>query len=205
MGSVALPGAVVLVNNDLSASVQNQLQIQLHIDETITGSEFDLRLAADPNYVQNIRAMQRRLLVMRDFRETANRTVFDVVIFIREALVYVEKNCFGPTGQTFYLAFLHWGQLGIYDTNLNRSCGCDTRITICGCGVCDGYGRAPYYPARFDPKYPQENHWYNQQRSFGVFGSQGCSQTPDRVLCRQYYCDAHGNVIPQIDCRLVKQ
>jgi hypothetical protein len=24
-------------------------------------------------------------------------------------------------------------------------------------------------------------------------------------LCRTYYCDSRGNVIPQTDCRLVKQ
>ncbi|MCK9567352.1 hypothetical protein M0R72_00195 [Candidatus Pacearchaeota archaeon] len=213
MGSIALPGAIVMVNNDLSSSVQNRLQIQLHIDETITGQELDLRIAADPNYPQSIRAMRQRVLVMRDFRETANRTVMDVVIFVRESMVYVECNCFGPTGKTFVLKDIYWGQLGIYETNLDRTCqtdGCECTSPVVNCGcrtpVCDGYGRSPYYPARFDPKYPAENHWYNQVRESHVFSSTGCcGQTTDRVLCRQYWCDTHGNVIPQVDCRLVKQ
>jgi len=228
MGSVAFPGAVVMVNNDLTASVQNRLQIQLHISETITGQDLDLRIAADPEYVQSIRAMRQRLLVMRDFRETANRTEMDVVIFIRESMVYVEKNCFGPTGKAFALNDIYWGQLGIFDTNLQRSCGkdcgcsehnecgCDSRPCQpydkkCGCGCSTGNcgcvinGRAPYYPARCDPEFPEENHWYNQVRSSGVFGGNGCGQSPDRVLCKQYFCDTKGNVIPQLGCRLVKQ
>jgi len=207
-----------MVNNDLSTSAQNQLQVQLHIDETITGQELDLRIAADPNYIHDVRAMRQRVMVMRDFRETANRTEMDVVIFVREAMVYVERNCFGPTGQSFYLAYLHWGQLGIYDTNVNRSCkhehcgcggeyGCGAPPSTCGCGIpicCDGYGRAPFYPARFDPKYPHENHPYNQIPSSHVFGNCGCSQSLDRVLCRRYFVSGK-TVIPQTDCRQVKQ
>jgi len=219
MGSIAFPGAAVMVNNDLSASVQNRLQIQLYIDETITGEELDMRIAADPSYVKNIRALRQRLLVMRDFRETTNRSEMDVVIFVRESMVYLEKNCFGPTGQAFALTNIYWGQLGIFDTNLHRSCkgescGChEHHEEPCGCSSipigslgCDGYGRSPYYPARFDPEFPKENHWYNQiNRATSVFGGYACGQSPDRLLAKQYWCDAHGNVIPQIDCRLVKQ
>jgi hypothetical protein len=206
--SIALPGAIVMVNHDLSASVQNRLQIQLHIDETITGQELDLRIAADPSYPQSVRIMRQRILVMRDFRETTNRAEMDVVIFVRESMVYIECNCFGPTGKAFALSGIHWGQLGIYDTDINRSCttnscGCSTS---CNCGVIDGYGQSPYYPARFDPMYPAENHWYNQVSGSRVFGSTGCCETsPDRVLCRQYWCDSNGNVIPQLGCRVVKQ
>jgi hypothetical protein len=214
MGSIAFPGAAVMVNNDLSASVQNRLQIQLHIDETIDGQELDLRIAADPSYIHNIRALQQRLLVMRDFRETTNRSEMDVVIFVRESMVYLEKNCFGPTGQAFALSNIYWGQLGIFDTNLHRSCkteGCEDNKESCGCSPCGsgticGPGRSPYYPARFDPEFPKENHWYNQlNRATSVFGGYACGQSPDRVLAKQYLCDTHGNVIPQIDCRLVKQ
>jgi hypothetical protein len=237
MGSIALPGALVMVNNDLSASVQNRLQIQLHINETITGQDLDLRIAADPGYPQSIRALQQRVMVMRDFRETANRTEMDVVIFVRESMVYIEKNCFGPTGQAFYLSNIYWGQLGIFDTNLHRSCkkegcgcgkqeeakkdcgchgncGCDTtckpydkECNCCGSsgGIIVEDGRSPYYPARCDPKYPRENHWYNQVQSTAVFGGCGCGQSPDRVLCRVYKCDADGHCVPLMDCRLVKQ
>jgi hypothetical protein len=215
MGSIALPGALVMVNNDLSVSVQNRLQIQLHIDETINGQELDLRIAADPTYPQNVRAVRHRVMIMRDLRETNNRTEMDLVIFVRESMVYVERNCFGPTGKSIYLSNVTWGQLGIFDTDLDRTCndncGCSTNncsSLICGCcsPIYDGYGRAPYYPARFDPKYPAENHWYNQIRESHVFSSTGCcGQSRDRLLCRRYYCDTQGNVIPQEDCRCVKQ
>lgn len=215
--SIALPGAVILVNNDLSPSVLNRLQIQLHISETISGQTFDLRLAAEPNYVQAVRGMRQRLLVMRDFRERENRTVFDVVIYIKESMVYIEGNCFGPTGASFALSNLQWAQLGIYDTDLNRTCAtcgecncggrCGCSVMTCGCGTptCDGYGRGPYYPARFDPMFPRENHPYNQVWSRSIFGGYGCNQNPDRVLCSEYYCDTHGNVIPMKNCRCVKQ
>ena len=214
MGSIAIPGAVVMVNNDLSSSVQNRLQIQLHIDETITGQDLDLRIAADPNYTKNVRAMRQRVLVMRDFRETNNRTEMDLVIFIRSSMVYVEKNCFGPTGQTFALKNIYWGQLGIFDTDVDRSCqtdncGCSVPESGCGCGnsseqvIC---GKSPYYPARFDPKYPAENHWYNQVRESHVFSSTGCcGNSTDRVLCRKYWCESDGKVLPLEDCREVKQ
>ena len=211
MGSIALPGAVVIVNNDLSASVQNCLKTQLHIDETITGQDLDIRIAADPSYVRNVRALRQRVMVMRDFRETTNRTEMDVVIFVRESMVYIERNCFGPTGGAYSLSNIYWGQIGIFDTNLDRTCltdSCGCTPSTCGCGLstCDGYCRSPYYPARYDPAYPAENHWYNQVRESHVFSSTGCcGQTRDRVLCRTYYCDSHGNVIPQTDCRLVKQ
>jgi hypothetical protein len=210
MGSIALPGALVMANNDLSASVLNRLQIQLHIDETITGQEFDVRFAADPSYPNSLRALRQRLLVLRDFRESTNRTEFDVVIYIKESMAYIEQNCFGPTGASYYLTNLYWGQLCIFDTQLDRSCsdhGCGGSVSSnCGCGSVDGYGRSPYYPARFDPEYPKENHWYNQVRESHVFSSTGsCGQSRDRVLCRRYFCDTHGNVIPQLDCRLVKQ
>jgi hypothetical protein len=233
MGSIALPGAIVMVNNDLTASVQNRLQIQLHINETITGQDLDLRIAADPDYPKGIRELRQRLLVMRDFRETANREEMDVVIFVRESMVYIEKNCFGPTGQAFSLTNIYWGHLGIFDTNPHRSCkkdgcksgdcgcektkdcGCDTTCKPydkeCGCcgsssgGIIVEDGRSPYYPARCDPQYPRENHWYNQVKSTGVFGGWGCGQSPDRLLCGVYKCDANGHCVPLTDCRLVKQ
>jgi hypothetical protein len=121
-GSIAVPGAVILVNNDLSETIKNRLVVQLQIDEIIDGYTFDSRLLTDSDYVKNIRALRRRVMVVRDFRETNNRDVFDVVIFVKEAMASITQNCFGHPGGTFLVKYLHWGQLCIFDTVLDRSC-----------------------------------------------------------------------------------
>ena len=52
-----------MVNNDISVTIRTQLEVQLHIDESITGQEFDLRVAAQPDYARSIRILRRRRLV----------------------------------------------------------------------------------------------------------------------------------------------
>ena len=42
-GSIAVPGAIVMVNDNLPNVNKNRLISQLHISETISGAEFDLR------------------------------------------------------------------------------------------------------------------------------------------------------------------
>ena len=196
-GSIALPGALIMINNDISITWQSRLMIQLHIDEAISGMEFDLRLAADPDYPRNVRALRRRVLVLRDHRDQTNRTEMDIVMFTKEGLISVTRNCFGPPGQTYRLKDIYWGALCIYHTDLNRTC----LTSSCSCG-CDGYGRSLYYPATYDPNYPAENHWYNQTTSSCGCGC-SCQDSTDAVLCSQYWCGSSG-CIPQLDCRLVK-
>jgi hypothetical protein len=203
-GSI-LPGALIMVNNDLSATIQSRLETQLHIDESITGAEFDLRVAADPNYPRNIRILRRRLMVIRDHRDTTNREEMDIVMFVKSGMISVTKNCYGPPGQTYLLKNVYWGALCIYHTVLDRTCQ-----TVCqNCGgaawtYCDGYGRTPYYPATYDPAHPQENHNYNQQNAGCCNGCGGCCNAdPEYQLCRTYFCNSSG-CIPQLDCRLVK-
>jgi hypothetical protein len=205
-GSIAVPGAVIMVNNDLSPVIQNRLEIQLHINESMTGSEFDLRLAANPNYARENRILRRRLLVIRDHRDTTNREEMDIVMFIKHAMASVTKNCFGPPGQTYLVRNLYWGAICIYHTvpdrtcNKRKSCDCNTSY-FCS----DGYGKSPYYPAICDPMYPQENHWYNQWRGGGCNGcGKSCNPQPTFELCRQYDCRAGARCQPQLDCRLVK-
>ena len=96
IGSIAVPGAVVMVNNDLTEVVRDRLIQQLHIDEVISGDEFDLRFSVDPNYTRNIRALRRRLMVVRDHQDTSNREEMDIVLFIKSGMISVTKNCFGP-------------------------------------------------------------------------------------------------------------
>lgn len=204
-GSIAVPGAIIMVNNDLTPVIQDRLEIQLHIDETISGAEFDLRVQADPMYYRNVRALRRRLLVIRDHRDTTNRELMDIVMFVKSGMISVSKNCFGPVGQTYLLKNIYWGAICIYHTVIDRTCV----TTCCGCGgeaytYCDGYGRSPYYPATYDPMYPQENHSYNNPTGGCCNGCGGCcNATPEYQLCRQYLCDSNG-CIPQLDCRLVR-
>jgi len=211
IGSIALPGAVLMVNNDLSDSIQNRLVIQLHIDEVITGEQFDVRLAGDPDYVRNNRILRRRVMVVRNHQDTNNRLENDIVLFIKEGMASVTKSCFGPPGQTYLVKNLYWGALCIYNTDIDRTCKTACAGGGCGCpchysAAPDGYAtncNTPYYPATYDPNFPEENHSYNNTRGGCSGCGANCGQSPDKVLCGQYRCDANG-CIQDLDCRLVK-
>jgi non-homologous end joining protein Ku len=112
---VAVPPAIIIMNDDLVPSVRAWIEKQLHITETINGATFDQRMANDPNYPSIIKQLNERLLVIRDFREENNRLAADVVVFVKNGLAAIERNNFGPPGQTYHLKNLHWGQLYIYD------------------------------------------------------------------------------------------
>jgi len=200
-GSIAVPGAVVMINPNISDSIRNRLVIQLHIDEVITGQEFDLRFAANPDYVTHIRALRRRLMVLRDHQDHTNREFMDIVLYIKHALASVSVNCFGPVGQTYMVRDLYWGALCIFDTDINRTCRAYSCSCSCNCGY-DGYCESPYYPALYDPMFPQENHPYNQIPNRSVYGC-SCNPSPTYCLCSQYNCTSDG-CVPVLDCRLVR-
>src|SRR5690606_14043120 len=203
-GSVVVPGAIIMVNNDLSSTTQNRLVTQLHIDEAITGQEFDIRLAGSTDYAIGIRILGRRLLVIRDHRDQTNRLEMDIVMFVKNGLISVTKNCFGPPGQTYQLRNIYWGAICIYNTDINRRCSTCSSCSGPSYTYCDGYGRSPYYPAIYDPAYPAENHAYWQKNQGCCNGCGGCcSGDPNYQLCRRYLCNSEG-CIPELDCRLIK-
>lgn len=114
---VWIPGAVIFVNNDLTAQVQAHLVRQLQIDNVETGAEYDANVAADANYPDIIRQLNRRVMVVRTFEDRAtvpSWTTPDVVIFVKAGLAAIEVNFFGPKGLTFPVSRLYWGQLGVY-------------------------------------------------------------------------------------------
>lgn len=117
-----IPGAIILINEEISDVIKTHIIKQLQIEETITGTEFDARLLIDPDYVKNVRALRSRVMVLKDFRDTTNRTVFDVVLYVRHGIASIERNCFGPPSQSFPVHNLHWGQICIHDTDLTHSC-----------------------------------------------------------------------------------
>lgn len=116
---VAFPSAVIFVNNDLVDSARNHIITQLHINEFITGTEFDSRIAADSGYVNKIKQLNLRLLVIRPFTETTNRNLADVVAFVKNGMIAVETNKFGPPAPAFPVLDVHWGQFCIFGNFLS--------------------------------------------------------------------------------------
>lgn len=99
--------AIIMVNNDLTDQVKSVLMQQLFINEAISGAEFDARFSANPNYPLIIHQNHLRILVIRSFRDMTNRSIMDVVIFIKDGLAYIEHNKIGPTGHALPIATLH--------------------------------------------------------------------------------------------------
>lgn len=92
----SLPSAIIFVNSDLNDISKNKLSTQFKINETITDTEFDARVIADPNYPNNIHYQKLRILVIRsDFADLTNRELADIVLFIKQGIVSVEKNKYG--------------------------------------------------------------------------------------------------------------
>ena len=112
---VAVPAAIIFINNDLLPQPREFIMNQLLIDEWMTGDTFDSRVAADPGYPDSIHQLHRRIMVERDFRNHSNRELADIVVFIKNGMASVEVNKFGPPRPSFPVLNLHWGQLGIHD------------------------------------------------------------------------------------------
>jgi len=113
---VLRPAGIIFVNDDLTTSVQNALVKQLHISEVIDGYTFDARIAASSDYIDNIKLLDMRIMVVRSFEELDNRSLADVVIFVTNGLASVLQNNFGPPGITFAVLRLTWGQLNVFNT-----------------------------------------------------------------------------------------
>lgn len=93
------PPVIFFVNADLNDKSVSTLQTQLYINDTMTDAEFDARVAADPNYPAIVHLQDLRILVIRkDFHDLTNRTLADVVIFVKQGLATILKNNFGPPG-----------------------------------------------------------------------------------------------------------
>lgn len=108
----AIPTTVMLVNNDLTASVRDQIIRQLYIDEVLDGYIFDNRVAADPGYVDSVHRENLRLMVLRRFDDFTNRELFDLVGWVAHGNIAIEKNLFGPPILTLPLARLTYHSLG---------------------------------------------------------------------------------------------
>lgn len=103
-----IPPGIIFINEDLNDTLKTKIKVQLSIHESMTGAEFDTRVANDPNYPTIVKLQNLRILVIRDLHDTTNRDLADVVIFVKGGLAAIEKNNFGPPGltlpvETFYI------------------------------------------------------------------------------------------------------
>lgn len=97
-----LPSAIFFVNADLNDGIKATLTSQLYIDETMSDTEFDGRVQADPTYPDQVHLNGLRILVIRqNFMDYTNRNLADVVFFVKQGMAYIEKNNFGPPALTF--------------------------------------------------------------------------------------------------------
>lgn len=111
MVNLVAPAAVIFCNNEISDGTKSTIQSQLFVNETITGIEFDARIAADPNYINEIHGNGLKILVLRSLDETTNRHLADIVLLIRNGLASVMVNKFGPPGQTYATNRMYLSQL----------------------------------------------------------------------------------------------
>ena len=145
-----MPPAIIFINSDINDGIQSTLQKQLFINETMSGNEFDARVAVDPNYPTVIHGNNLRILVIRqNFRDYTNRTLADVVIFYNQGQVTIEKNNFGPPGLSLPIQRLDiWALLRGAGSSFvvilphtpcrpNQHCHCckndGSGVSLCGC------------------------------------------------------------------------
>ena len=97
-----VPPAILFINYDITNDQLNNLSKQLFVNESITKQEFDNRIIADPNYPQVIHNQNLRILVLLpSLQDVSNRDAADVVMFIKQGLICIEKNKLGPHGDCF--------------------------------------------------------------------------------------------------------
>lgn len=113
---VAMPSAIIFINNDLVPQVKQYIITQLHINEAIDGYVFDDRVAANPNYPTLIKSLNLRLMVIRPFNDYTNRELADVAVFAKNGMLSVEKNNFGPPIRQMKIADVYWGKFCIFKT-----------------------------------------------------------------------------------------
>lgn len=114
---VAVPPAILFVNDDLSPSAKDALVRQLFINQVLDGPTFDSYVAKDPSYPNKVKQLNQRVMVARTFADrftVPTWTIPDIVIFVKQGLAAVEVNKFGPPGFTLPVLKLYWGAFGIF-------------------------------------------------------------------------------------------
>ena len=108
------PAAIIFVNNDLTDNVKNYIVKQLHITQVMDGYAFDTLVTGVSGYVDTVKQLNQRIMVVRSFEELNNRNLADVVIFVAHGLATILHNNFGPPGITHEIVQLTWGKLCVF-------------------------------------------------------------------------------------------
>lgn len=110
------PPAIIAINQDVSQSAVKMIQRQLQIDFTFSGEDWRKSLSSETDYDQTVKSLGLRVLVLEDQFEgratDANWSKFDIVGFVKNGLISVETNRFGPPIPQLSLESLTWGKLG---------------------------------------------------------------------------------------------
>jgi len=183
----SLPPAIFFINGDINypptppyfpgtdpkapTNTLTILQTQLFIDDTMTKSEFDARVASDPNYPTIVHLQGLRILVIvpeysdgyghyqphhHPHINVSNVQYADVVMFLHQGLADIEKNHFGPPGQSYEIQRINMYELlrAVGSPNVVilpfftmphcNSCNypfyCDRCHTFSGIKICGGCG-----------------------------------------------------------------
>lgn len=140
-----LPPAIIFINADINDGIKATLMSQLSIEEAMTDTEFDARVAVDPNYPYNVRTQGYRILVIRKtFQDYTNRELADIVMFLSHGQATIEYMKNGPPKLSLpidkiniyeLLRFVKSKYVKILPTPAPRPCCCcDTCGCKCGLG-----------------------------------------------------------------------
>ena len=91
-----LLSTIIYVNSDISTIAENNLVTQLNITEVMNDTEFNARLIVDPNYPVFVHLNNLRIIVKQDFQDQTNRQFADIVLFVKQGMVNVLQNNYGP-------------------------------------------------------------------------------------------------------------
>ena len=106
------PGAILFINKEVSEQVLSVIQSQLFINETMSDGYFISRINNDGYYTQKVKVDGYRILViLEDFNNILqpDRRLADVVMFVKNGLLSIEKNNYGPPipSMTIYDLYIH--------------------------------------------------------------------------------------------------
>jgi len=89
--------AIIFINADISPITLTNLETQLELNEVMSDVEFDARVSVDPNYPVLVHLNNQRILVLRQtLQDFTSRQFADVSLFVKQGMVTVLQNNFGP-------------------------------------------------------------------------------------------------------------
>lgn len=129
-----IPSAIIFINADISDIARNNIKNQLNIDEVMTDVEFDARVTVDPNYPTFVHLNKQRILIERQtLQDITNRELADVVMFVKQGMVTVLQNNYGPPALSLPIERLNIFNLLAGIENISRIFSCKKCNCCCRC------------------------------------------------------------------------